>query len=228
MHYVMSFFFVTYRRAHSGIWCQQCRAFEAAKWTLVSGLLGWWGFPWGPIYTMQALYVNAKGGEQPAHNNAVLLRIIGYQLFAKGELKEALNALTASLQLEPNVQATELYGYLRTQVFPDEIHGKTRFWKFVTAAPSLAVLILLALIGYVIVNRPSGYAARYQPPAALAPLPTNVSQNPPLMPISRTRTRANASVGRLADIVAARAPSCRNSHGGDDYSTGACAGSLEV
>ena len=25
-------------------------------------LLGWWGFPWGPIYTIQSLWVNFRGG----------------------------------------------------------------------------------------------------------------------------------------------------------------------
>jgi hypothetical protein len=25
-------------------------------------LLGWWGIPWGPIYTIQSLWVNFRGG----------------------------------------------------------------------------------------------------------------------------------------------------------------------
>ena len=25
-------------------------------------LLGWWGIPWGPIYTIQSLWVNCRGG----------------------------------------------------------------------------------------------------------------------------------------------------------------------
>ena len=30
--------------------------------TLLSALLGWWGIPWGPIYTIESLYVNFRGG----------------------------------------------------------------------------------------------------------------------------------------------------------------------
>ncbi len=30
--------------------------------TLLSFLLGWWGIPWGPIYTIQSIWVNFKGG----------------------------------------------------------------------------------------------------------------------------------------------------------------------
>ena len=28
----------------------------------ISLLLGWWGFPWGPIYTVQSFWVNFRGG----------------------------------------------------------------------------------------------------------------------------------------------------------------------
>jgi hypothetical protein len=30
--------------------------------TLLSLLLGWWGIPWGPIYTIQSIWINFKGG----------------------------------------------------------------------------------------------------------------------------------------------------------------------
>lgn len=30
--------------------------------SLITLLLGWWGIPWGPIYTIQSLWVNFGGG----------------------------------------------------------------------------------------------------------------------------------------------------------------------
>src|SRR3954471_19703711 len=30
--------------------------------TALSALLGWWGIPWGPIYTVQSIWVNSHGG----------------------------------------------------------------------------------------------------------------------------------------------------------------------
>ena len=33
-------------------------------YSLISVCLGWWGFPWGPIYTVQALVTNLRGGER--------------------------------------------------------------------------------------------------------------------------------------------------------------------
>jgi hypothetical protein len=31
-------------------------------YTLLSLVFGWWGIPWGPIYTIEALIVNTRGG----------------------------------------------------------------------------------------------------------------------------------------------------------------------
>jgi hypothetical protein len=33
------------------------------SFTLLSLLLGWWGIPWGPIYTIQSLVTNFQGGK---------------------------------------------------------------------------------------------------------------------------------------------------------------------
>ena len=33
-------------------------------YSLVTLILGWWGFPFGPIYTVQALYANVRGGDK--------------------------------------------------------------------------------------------------------------------------------------------------------------------
>jgi hypothetical protein len=35
---------------------------KGMKYTLLSLVAGWWGFPWGPIYTIWALVVNLRGG----------------------------------------------------------------------------------------------------------------------------------------------------------------------
>lgn len=31
-------------------------------YTLITLLFGWWGFPWGPIYSFMALFTNLRGG----------------------------------------------------------------------------------------------------------------------------------------------------------------------
>lgn len=36
---------------------------KGLPWTLLSLFVGWWGFPWGLIYTPHALFVNLGGGK---------------------------------------------------------------------------------------------------------------------------------------------------------------------
>ncbi len=36
---------------------------KGMQWTLISLVAGWWGFPWGLIYTPMVLFQNLKGGK---------------------------------------------------------------------------------------------------------------------------------------------------------------------
>jgi hypothetical protein len=36
---------------------------KGLPFTLLSFLFGWWGIPWGPIYTIQSIWVNFGGGK---------------------------------------------------------------------------------------------------------------------------------------------------------------------
>jgi hypothetical protein len=36
---------------------------KGLPWTLLSLVAGWWGIPWGPIFTIQSLVTNFKGGK---------------------------------------------------------------------------------------------------------------------------------------------------------------------
>jgi hypothetical protein len=36
---------------------------KGLPFTLVSLVAGWWGIPWGPIYTVQSIYNNSRGGK---------------------------------------------------------------------------------------------------------------------------------------------------------------------
>ena len=37
---------------------------KGASYTATSLLAGWWGIPWGPIYTLQVTYRNLRGGHR--------------------------------------------------------------------------------------------------------------------------------------------------------------------
>lgn len=199
MYYAMSFLILTMRRGASGIWCERCRAIESAKWTLLSGILGWWGLPWGPLYTLHALLINALGGKQPRDENAHILRIVGYQLYSKGNLIEAMKALKHSVALQRNVEAEQLLLHIRTQLAPG-VSLRT-LWSFAPVLPSGLVLTVCAFCIYIIFNRPTGYQAEYHPPAALV---QNVGKSSDVA--SNSKTKVNLLVNQLADLVEAHAP----------------------
>ena len=60
---VMSFIAVTRHQRWESFLCPSCTAKIGAKELAISCALGWWGIPWGPIYTIQSLWVNFKGGK---------------------------------------------------------------------------------------------------------------------------------------------------------------------
>jgi len=71
-----SFFIVTKRSVIQGIFCSTCAEKKALKASVITWLLGWWGIPWGPVYSVHALWTNMLGGERPALANA---RLVAHQ-----------------------------------------------------------------------------------------------------------------------------------------------------
>lgn len=105
--YAVSLLLVTLRRPGSfGVFCSSCRKKEAFKYSLISALFGWWGIPWGPIYTLQTIGQNSAGGIQNPELNANLLAAVGAELVEHGNPDEAVRALERSLEIsdQPEVR----------------------------------------------------------------------------------------------------------------------------
>ena len=112
--YVLSAVVITLRRpGSSGIFCSSCRRKEGIKWSLLTGLLGWWGFPWGPIFSVQSIVRNLKGGAQNTQVNAELLKSTGQTLADRGETTEAIQALEQSAKLRDDPEVEQLLGRVR-------------------------------------------------------------------------------------------------------------------
>lgn len=73
LHEVNSFLFLSVRKPIRGIFCRDCADRKAARANVMTSLLGWWALPMGPIYSIQAIFRNILGGEQPRETNAQLL-----------------------------------------------------------------------------------------------------------------------------------------------------------
>ena len=75
--YCVSLLVVTWKRG-SGVHLVrpgESRAIEGLPYTLLSVLFGWWGFPWGIIYTPMCIARNLAGGNDVTE--AVLANAVG-------------------------------------------------------------------------------------------------------------------------------------------------------
>lgn len=76
---VYSFVLATIRTPVQGIFCASCARKEAFKSSLITMFTGWWGFPWGPIYTVGVILGNGFGGE---HSKEAQERLTWYNCLA--------------------------------------------------------------------------------------------------------------------------------------------------
>jgi hypothetical protein len=67
--HVFSFVLGTSRTPVQGFFCASCAKIESLKSTIITAALGWWGVPWGPIWTVGCGFRNALGGEQDQNRN---------------------------------------------------------------------------------------------------------------------------------------------------------------
>lgn len=63
--YCVSILVMSFRRA-SGVYFIPAGESSVSKglpWILLTLVAGWWGIPWGPIFSIQSLVTNFKGGK---------------------------------------------------------------------------------------------------------------------------------------------------------------------
>jgi hypothetical protein len=74
--YVISIAIMTFRRNSDIFFVRagESTAANSAKYGIMSFFLGWWGIPWGPIYTIGALFNNFQGGKDVTEEVMTSLR----------------------------------------------------------------------------------------------------------------------------------------------------------
>jgi hypothetical protein len=63
--YCISVIVITFRRSSAIFFIPagKSRFWKGLPYTLISLFLGWWGIPWGPVRTVQALATDLRGGK---------------------------------------------------------------------------------------------------------------------------------------------------------------------
>lgn len=95
--FVVSFLVVTSRRAFSGLWCRTHRLQKRGFASLITVVLGWFGIPFGIIFTPVALFKLVQGGDQPKDANRSLLRELAESKSQKGDAAGAARCLEQAL-----------------------------------------------------------------------------------------------------------------------------------
>lgn len=70
---VTSFLFGSHKHPVCNIYCSDCAAGEQWKSVLWTSLLGWWGIPWGPAWSIMYGVSNSTGGTREAEIDEALL-----------------------------------------------------------------------------------------------------------------------------------------------------------
>lgn len=63
--FAISIVVMTFRRSSDIYFVRagESATIKGLPYTLLSIVLGWWGIPWGPIYTIGSVYTNLSGGK---------------------------------------------------------------------------------------------------------------------------------------------------------------------
>lgn len=63
--YTISILVMTFRRSSDIYFVRagESGVLKGLPYTLITFVFGWWGIPWGPIYSIGSLYHNLRGGK---------------------------------------------------------------------------------------------------------------------------------------------------------------------
>ncbi len=80
--YTFSFVIMTIKRVSAVRLIPAGSSAAVSSWpyVLITFLVGWWGIPWGPVYTIQSIWRNLRGGIDVTDQSVILVE--GYQRLA--------------------------------------------------------------------------------------------------------------------------------------------------
>jgi hypothetical protein len=104
---IMSFIVFSSRTPLQGIMCPGCAEKKAFRATGVTWLLGWWGIPLGPVFSIPAILTNLFGGEKPALVNARILTHQAIVFALRGQLPIAIGIARKAKEFAKKVHKGE-------------------------------------------------------------------------------------------------------------------------
>lgn len=174
-YYVFSIVFYSQGTPKGGIFCDACRSNLAVTSSLFSMCLGWWGFPWGVIYTFRAIIGAIRGGVQPRAPNAQLLRHQAIAYSQRAMMDEARAALESARHFEKDEAIDSL---LRDPMFSTVTPCPHKHWLSGQTVAVGALLVPILLFGAFIFNAVS-VGESEAPPSPNTTADTRAATSPP-------------------------------------------------
>ena len=144
--YVISVILMTFRRYNTGVYCTKCRQKQMLKCKLLTFCLGWWGIPWGFVYTLMVLFKPSQG-EVPTDVNGDYLKGLGLYFLTKHNLVDAEHAWAASLSYKYDLAVSNVYA---------EVFGKQPDLSFRNAhGEGAGILFGIGIIAFALFVPPS-------------------------------------------------------------------------
>lgn len=147
---VISLIVVTFRMPIQGIFCRACADKKAFQASSITWLLGWWGFPWGLLYSAHAIFRNLTGGEKLADVNARLMAYQAAAFISLGNVKLGHSIIEEAVGLAKDQELLKQIQGFRLVIGADkEKHklvnrwGATKSWSFYV---QLLPMILMGLL----------------------------------------------------------------------------------
>jgi hypothetical protein len=220
----VSMILLTTKTPIQGIFCSACAAKLGLRASLVSALFGWWGLPWGPIWTISSIFTNAGGGRHSQEIDEKLTWYNALAFLSRGKLAISY-ALAQQSRKARNAEiaaaADKLIDHLRAAGVPSTSPSLKNPWTSpLLASAHLGLLLLIpGAIGLAIAYDDlfKGSKQVYRPPVQMAAKP-DFSQYPTSPPTPQTRQATPDAVPSCAvqpfngKVLSKKIPPTQNGH----------------
>jgi len=139
------------RRTFAGLWCRKHRNLYWALSSAITSMVGWFGIPFGLVFTPVALFKLARGGDQPAAQNRQILWALADHKLQGGDGEGAIRCLEEVLRLGDDeasrLRLQSLYALWRPSPYQEP---RARVWPLFAAILGAAAMgLAIGLLDYV-------------------------------------------------------------------------------
>lgn len=110
--YVVSVLILSWRGRNGGVYCDKCRTKLSLLYTLEVLFFGWWGVPFGALWSIAAIFRNVRGGVRPPQPNAQLQAYLAGFFVSIGQFGLAFACAKRSYQLSPTKEVRDFMNSL--------------------------------------------------------------------------------------------------------------------